>query len=416
MNVLNLTARRNATDEFVEQGVRPGDEFQVGVIPSDAVFAPVQRVAIFAEAFLPKIDGVSKTAVIVTRHLQQTGREVIIFTPDNNGNTPDALGPTPVVAVPSLEIPFVPETKVGFPSITVNTYLDEFRPDIIHLFSPAMMSLSGVWFGRTNAVPIVANYQTDLPGYATRYGLNLFSEPVKEALRALHNQAEVNLVPSHTTIRQLREWGFPRLRHWARGVDRDRFNPGKRSDEMHRRLLGGRPDDSLLVLYVGRLAAEKRVDLLIEAAQLEGVALAIVGDGEQRAEMEALYGDDATFTGYLFGEELAAAYASADAFAFTGTNETFGQVVMEGMASGLPAVVVNSGGVVDQVLDGINGYICQLDPAAFARRIATLRDNPAQRARMAERALEYARQRPWEALMAELEGYYAEAWRAGNDQ
>lgn len=415
MNVLNPTARRNATDEFVEKGLRPGDEFQVGEIPAEDVFTPVQRVAIFAEAFLPKIDGVSKTAVIVARHLQQTGREAIIFTPDNNGNTPDSLGPTPVVAVPSLEIPFVPETKVGFPSITVNTHLDEFRPDIIHLFSPAMMSLSGVWFGRTNGVPIVANYQTDLPGYATRYGLNLFSEPVKEALRALHNQAEVNLVPSHATIRQLREWGFQRLRHWARGVDRCRFNPGKRSTEMRRRLLGDRPDDSLLVLYVGRLATEKRVDLLIEAARLPGVALAIVGDGEQRAEMEALFGQDATFTGYLFGEELAAAYASADVFAFTGTNETFGQVVMEGMASGLPAVVVNSGGVVDQVLDGINGYICQIDAGDFARRIATLRDRPAERERMCERALEYAHLRPWEALMVELEGYYAEAWRSRNE-
>jgi glycosyltransferase involved in cell wall biosynthesis len=397
------------TDEMVEKGVHPGDEFQVGPIDPARIHTGVRRVAMFTEAFLPKIDGVSKTAVLAARHLQQTGREVVIFAPDMNGNTPDWLGPSRVVSVPSLELPFVPETKVGFPSSVVNEVLDDFQPDLVHLFSPAVLSLSGLWYGNSHDLPVVANYQSDLPGYAIRYGYTLFSMPIRDGLRALHNNADLTLVPSHSTIRQLREWGFERLRLWVRGVDRRRFNPKRRSAAMRKRLLAGRPDDSLLVLYVGRLAQEKRVDLLSDVAALDGVALAVVGDGEERDQLEADFEGRAHFTGYLFGEELAVAYASADVFAFTGTHETYGQVVTEAMASGLPVLVPNAGGVVDLVLDRINGLVCQLNPDDYAAKVAYLRDHPAERRRMADRACEVASTRPWERVMAELEDYYAEA-------
>jgi phosphatidylinositol alpha 1,6-mannosyltransferase len=163
------------------------------------------------------------------------------------------------------------------------------------------------------------------------------------------------------------------------------------------------------VLYVGRLAQEKRVDLLSDVATLDGVALAVVGDGEERDQLEADFEGRAHFTGYLYGEELAVAYASADVFAFTGTHETYGQVVTEAMASGLPVLVPNAGGVVDLVLDRINGLVCQLNPDDYAAKVAYLRDHPAERRRMADRACEVASTRPWERVMAELEDYYAEA-------
>lgn len=404
-------SRRNPTTEYVKKGVRPGDEFQVGAISPSVALAPIRRVALFAEAFLPKIDGVSKTAVLVARHLQNTGRDVLIFAPDNDGNTPRFLGASQVIAVPSLGLPFVPETKVGFPSLLVASHLDDFQPDMIHLFSPAVLSMAGVLFGTNRRVPVIANYQTDLPGYTARYGVNLLHNPIRDALRVMHNRAHLTLVPSHTIIRQLKGWGFQRLRLWARGADLHRFSPQRRSAAMRARLLAGRPDDSLLILYVGRLATEKRVELLAEAARLPGVALTIIGDGAEREKLESLFGASAHFTGYLFGDELADAYASADVFAFTGTNETFGQVVLEAMASGLPVLVPNAGGVVDLVLDGMNGYISQEDAADLRNLVARLRDHPTQRQRMGELAREYALQRPWESLMEQLEGYYWEAWR-----
>lgn len=409
--MLGRSKRRNPTKEFVEKGIRPGDEFQVGPIRPEVKIAPIKRVALFAESFLPKIDGVSKTAVLVARHLQNTGRDVLIFAPDNEGNTPHFLGPSQVVSVPALGLPFAPETKMAFPSFLVSSYLDDFQPDMIHLFSPAVLSVAGVLFGSSRRLPVIANYQTDLPGYAEKYGYYLFSNPVRDVLRVMHNRAHLTLAPTHSVIRQLKSWGFRRLRLWGRGSDHQRFGPHRRSPELRAKLLAGRPDDSLLVLYVGRLAPEKRVDLLRDVAKIPGVALTIVGDGPERENLENLFGQSAHFTGYLFGDGLADAYANADLFAFTGTNETFGQVVMEAMSSGLPVLVPNSGGVVDLVLDGMNGYICQDDPGDYARKVEKIRSNEAHRCRMSELALEYARSRPWETLMEELEGYYWEAWR-----
>ncbi len=407
--------RINPTGEFVRRGLRPGDEFQVDPIDESLIFKPAQRIAIFAEAFLPKIDGVTKTAVMVIRHLQQSGREVIVFTPDNDGNTPPNIGPSKVVAVPAMELPFVPETKLGFPSALVNEHLDVFRPDLIQLFSPAILSMAGVWYGSANSLPVIANYQSDLPGYATRYGMDLLANPIRHALRAIHNASHLTLAPTNTVIRQLREWGFERLRLWGRGMDTRRFNPSKRTDEMRRRMLDGRPDDSLILLYVGRIATEKRVELLHDAAMEDGVALAVIGDGERRSEMERYFGEYAHFMGYMFGDELAEAYASADLFAFTGTNETFGQVVTEAMASGLPVLVPNAGGVVDLVWDGMNGYICQESSGDYREKVAYLRDLPEERARMGEMSLAYAQRFPWTKIMEQLEGYYAEAWEINQE-
>ncbi|MBZ0309058.1 MAG: glycosyltransferase, partial [Anaerolineae bacterium] len=329
----------------------------------------------------------------------------------NEGNTPPFLGASPVISVPALGLPFAPETKMAFPSFQVSSYLDEFQPDMIHLFSPAALSAAGVLFGSSRRLPVIANYQTDLPGYAEKYGYFLFSNPVRDMLRVLHNRAHLTLAPTHSVIRQLKSWGFRRLRLWGRGADLQRFGMFRRSTEKRQKLLAGRPENSLLVLYVGRLAPEKRVDLLREVAKLPEVALTIVGDGPEREVLETLFGSSAHFTGYLFGDDLADAYANADLFAFTGTNETFGQVVMEAMTSGLPVLVPNSGGVVDLVLDGMNGYICQEDPFDYARKVEKIRTDEAHRRRLSDLALEYARLHPWETLMEELEGYYWEAWR-----
>ena len=132
--------------------------------------------------------------------------------------------------------------------------------------------------------------------------------------------------------------GYHRLRKWGRGVNGERFNPNRRSALWRERLLNGRDPNSLLCIYVGRLANEKRIDLLLETARTPGIALTIIGDGALRDELEATFAGTGThFTGYLYGDDLADAYASADAFMFTGANETFGQVVQEAMASGLPA-------------------------------------------------------------------------------
>lgn len=382
---------------------------EADLLPSadEVELAPVKRVAIMTEAFFPKVDGVAKSAYLTLRYLQKTGREVIVFAPDI---APARVGPSRVIPMPSVGLPFAPETRVALPTPSVARHLEAFQPDLIHLFSPVMMAASGMIIGRRRYIPVVANYQTDLPAYTEHYGFNFLSSPVQNWLRYVHNSSHLTLVPSNYTLHQLRRQEYKRLRIWGRGVDLGRFNPKHRSEEFRKRLLDGRDPDSLLVLYVGRLATEKRIDLLLDVAKLPGVALTLVGDGAMRDELERMFaGTNTVFTGYMYGEDLAKAYASADVFVFPGPSETFGQVVQEAMAAGLPAVIVNRGGIVDLVTDGVNGFVCPENPHAFAEAVQRLRDDPALRRRMAQNARRQAERRPWTAIMAQLEQYYKEA-------
>ena len=158
---------------------------------------------------------------------------------------------------------------------------------------------------------------------------------------------------------------------------------------------------------MGRVAPEQRIDLLIDVARLPGVSLTIIGDGAARHDLEELFaGTDTHFVGYMVGDDLAQAYASSDVFTFAGSNETFGQVVHESMASGLPAVIINEGGITDLIQDGVNGYVCQEDPAAFAEAVKKLRDDTETRKEMGRVSREIAEQRPWDAIMSQLEDYY----------
>ncbi len=208
-----------------------GDDSTLAPPDPNVPLAPVKRVAIIAEAFLPKVDGVSKTAFLTLRYLQQTGREVLVFAPDT---APSAIGESEVVPLPSLGMPSAPETRMALPNLAVASRLEAFRPDLIHMFSPAVLSVSGMIIGRMRHIPVIANYQTDLPGYAERYGLPVFTQPMRDWLRFIHNGCHLTLVPSETTRRQLQDWGYHRLRDWGRGVNAQRFDPAKRSADMAR--------------------------------------------------------------------------------------------------------------------------------------------------------------------------------------
>lgn len=356
---------------------------------------------------MPKVDGVSKTAYLAVRYLQETGREVLVFAPDI---AVSSVGPSEVVRVPSLPVPSLPETRMALPNPLITKRLNEFKPDLIHLFSPAVMSVNGMAVGRHLNIPVVANYQTDLPGYAERYGHWYLSKPIHNWLRYLHNGCHVTLVPTKSVIQDLKAEGYRRLREWGRGVNINRFSPTKATPAMRERLLNGRDPNSLVCIFVGRVVQEKRIELLLKVAQLEGVALTIIGDGPMREDLEVKFAHtDTHFMGYAYGDELAQAYASADAFVFTGANETFGQVVQEAMASGIPSIVVNEGGVPDLVEHHTTGLICEATQEGFVEMVTLLRDNPTLRAWMGSNALDVAKQRPWHVIMSQLEDHYREA-------
>ncbi len=369
--------------------------------------APIQRVALLTEAFLPKVDGVSRSALLTTRYLQASGREVLIIAPRP---AIAAVGPSRVVAVPALPLPAVPETRVTLPVPLMRT-LRHFQPDIIHLFSPAALGAFGMLAAARLGVPCIANYQSDIPAYAQSYGWPGLRQMFTAALRFIHNGCTLTLAPSPSTLAELRAWGFKRLRSWERGVHLDRFNPAQRSPEWRAKLLAGRAPNRLIALYVGRLAHDKHIETLRALAVRPEIALTLIGEGSHRAALERHFaGTDALFMGPAYGADLASAYASADVFIFAGPEETFGQVVLEALASGLPAVVAARGGPKDLIRDGETGFICAVDDgAAFAERVAWLAVNPERRAAMGRSARESALMRTWPRVMAQLEGYYAEA-------
>jgi len=369
--------------------------------------APIQRVALLTEAFLPKVDGVSRSALLTTRYLQASGREVLIIAPHP---AIAAVGPSRVVALPSLPLPAVPETRVTLPASLLRT-LHHFQPDMIHLFSPAALGAFGMLAAARLGVPCIANYQSDIPAYAQSYGWPGLRQIFTAALRFIHNGCTLTLVPSPSTLAELRGWGFKRLRSWERGVHLERFNPAHRSPQWRAKLLAGRSPDRLIALYVGRLAQDKHIETLRALAARPEIALTLIGEGSYRAALERHFaGTDALFMGPAYGADLASAYASADVFVFAGPEETFGQVVLEALASGLPAVVAARGGPKDLIRDGATGFICAVDDsAAFAERVAWLATNPEQRAAMGRAARESALTRTWPRVMAQLEGYYAEA-------
>lgn len=370
--------------------------------------APIKRVAVLTESFLPKVDGVSKTSYLTVRYLQETGRDVLVFGPDI---AVPSIGPSEVVPIPSLAVPTASETRMALPIPYIAKRLQEFKPDLIHLASPALMTVTGMALGRELNIPVVANYQTDLPGYLEQYGFPIFTEPLRGWLRYLHNGCHINLVPSKMAGNELKKHGFRRLRVWGRGVNVERFNPKHYSQEMRERLLNGRDPNSLLAIFVGRLANEKHIDLLREVADVPNVALTIIGDGHSRESLEGLFAETGThFTGYMYKDELATAFASADAFFFAGSNETFGQVVQEAMASGLPTVVTNRGAVGELVQEGKTGFVVDHNRRAFAEAATLLANNRQLLAEMSYQARAVAETRPWSSLMSELEGYYYEAY------
>lgn len=369
------------------------------------------RVAIFAETFLPKWDGVANTLCHMLDHLAWRKWESLMFAPTG---APSRYADTPIVGLPSLAFPFYPELKIVPPIINVMRELTAFQPDVVHLVNPALLGLVGLRHSRPLRAPIVASYHTDIPGYAQLYGLNLLNRPLWKYFSWIHNQADLNLAPSEFTRRELEAHGFKRVGVWGHGVDTTRFNPRHRRADMRERLTGGHPEAPLL-LYVGRLATEKRVEWLrplLEA--LPGVRLAIVGDGPRRAFLEELFaGMPVSFTGYLEGLELSRAYAAADLFVFPSANETFGNVVLEAMASQLPVVAVRSGGPVNHVSDGYNGWLCDPEqPQDMLNRVRTCLEHPTLMKTLGRQAREYAETQSWEMVMDNLlESYTALAER-----
>ena len=364
-----------------------------------------RRVALFTETFLPRVDGIVNTLCWTLRGLVEAGCEPLVVAP--RGNT--ALLPgVQVIGASSMPFPLYPEVRLALMGPGIGQQLDRFQPDVIHLVGPVVNGVGGLLYAQRRGIPVLASFHTNLARYTHHYSLGWLEAWVWRALRTVHNRCALTLCPSHALLRDLRGRGFERLRYWSRGVDTTHFSPDRASRAWRQKL--GVPDGTTLLLYVGRLAREKRVAHLAPVLRgLRRVHLAIVGDGPARAELEQTFaGLPVTFTGYLRGEALATAYASSDLFVFPSDSEAFGNVVLEAMASGLPVVAAAAGGVEDLVEHGSTGHL--FAPTSIADLEACIRqelEDPAARRRHGQAGRAAAEARTWSRQQRLLLTHYA---------
>lgn len=374
------------------------------------------RIALFTETFLPKIDGIVNTLCHLLEHLARRGHESILFAPAGG---PARFGRTRIVGLAGVPFPLYPELRLVPPFVNVLNELRTFRADLVHVVNPVSLGYVGVRHARHLKLPLVASYHTDVPGFAIRWGVRFLYRPLVRFFRWIHNAADLNLCPSTVTQRELVAQGYQRVQVWSRGVDSERFHPGHRSQAWRMRLTEGEIDRPLL-LYVGRLSPEKRVDWLLPVLDaLPHVRLAIVGDGPARPQLERLFTHHRVhFTGYLSGLDLAAAYASSDIFVFPGANETLGNVVLEAMASGLPVIAPRSGGLFDYVVDGETGLLFEPEsPGSLVAMTRTLVRAPEVARRLGERGRARVLHQSWERVLdGLLEHYHALADRKNDPE
>jgi phosphatidylinositol alpha 1,6-mannosyltransferase len=365
------------------------------------------RVAIISESFPPDINGVAHSVVRVAEQLVARGHQPLVIAPEPASGTARVAGPLPypVVRVPSVPLPGYRSFRLGLPSRRIAEALVSHGTDVVHLASPFFLGARGSAVTQRLGLPHVAVYQTDIPAYAAAYRWRGLGAAVAwRWIRAIHNAADRTLAPSSASATALHEHGVERVWLWRRGVDTVRFDPRHRSAGVRRALA---PNGEVLVGYVGRLAAEKRVDLLAPVAGLPGVRLVVIGGGPAESALrKALPG--AVFLGPRQGTQLARLYASLDVFVHSGPYETFGQTIQEAAASGLPVVAPAVGGPLDLVADEVTGYLVPpLSAQALTDAVAILAGSAELRRAFGATGRATVLGRSWEAVGDQLIGHYA---------
>jgi phosphatidylinositol alpha 1,6-mannosyltransferase len=360
------------------------------------------RVAVVTESFLPQVNGVTNSVLRVCEQLSKRGHEVLVIAP---GAGPTEYLGIPVVRTPSVPLPGYSDFRIARPFPGLLPALRAFEPDVVHLASPAVLGAQGAFAARRLGVPIVAVYQTDLAGFASRYRLGLAETVVWSWLRTVHGTAARTLAPSRHAVQQLERNGVERVVRWARGVDLKRFHPARRDLGLTRQYAA---QGEVLIGYVGRLAHEKEISLLAAVQDLPGARLVVVGDGPQRKQLERQL-PQARFLGFQSGAELATTFASLDVFIHPGSHETFCQAAQEALASGVPVIGPAAGGLADLVEHGRTGLsFAAGSSGSLASCVQELIADAGLRDRMRLEARRSVEGRSWDHIGNELVQHYRE--------
>lgn len=369
------------------------------------------RIAFITETFLPATDGVVTRLRHTLEEFDAMGDEVLVVCPKYPEGGPDNYAGAFVHRVPGVRFPQYPQIRLAPPNPSVGRAIRRFKPDVIHAVNPIVLGLSALYYSRKLRIPLAASYHTNVATYASFYKLGFLYESARWYTRTTHNMAAVNLCTSQATMDYLHSEGVKRIRLWPQGVNAKFLHPSKASRDWRVKLSGGNPKDKLL-LFVGRLAPEKGIERLkYVLREMPDARLAIVGDGPARDSLEREYaGERAVFTGLLKGEDLAAAYASADVFLFPSTTETLGMAMIEALASGLPVIAARGGASHEVVADGEDGFLYDPDDdgdlVKMARRVF---EEDGLRGKLSAGARKSAEGRDWASSARALKSCYEEA-------
>ncbi len=375
------------------------------------------RVAIFTDTFLPDVNGVAKTLGKWADYLEKNQIPCKVFAPNYNMmNMFEAE--QDVLVKRFLSIPFIlyPECRLTIANpLSMNRAIDDFAPTLIHVATPFTMGLYGQRYAYSRNIPLVASYHTHFDQYLSYYNIRWLENAYWKYMQWFHQDCEKVFVPSESTRQYLLERGFSDLEIWSRGIDLAKFYPlvDRQAVLQECRI----DEDEFVILYVGRIAPEKDMDVLIETFETlpkrirNNAHLVIAGDGPMYrglvATNEKTLNSRITYLGFTEGAALQRWYAAADIFLFPSPTETFGNVILEAMASGTPVIGAAQGGVQDIIEEGVTGLLCPAgDVQAFRAAVVKLYDDSALRARIAQEALAYSRLKSWDSIFAQLLLHY----------
>jgi glycosyltransferase involved in cell wall biosynthesis len=379
------------------------------------------RLAVFTDTYAPQVNGVARTLGRLTESFRERGGDATVVTVEagehgtvhagHAGGKRERLAED-VLRWPAIPFWAYPELRIATPRVSeARRLLRELKPDLVHAATPFGIGLAAREAARAEGIPLVSSFHTDFAAYLRHYNLQALSAVAWPYLRWFHNGGARTFVPTARGAEDLRRRGFDGVRVWGRGVDGARFSPRYRSRAL--RSAHGVRDHDLLFISVGRLASEKGIDRILAAAHsllpLGGgrIRLALVGDGPAESRYRASAPPGTIFTGRLLGDALSEFYASADGFVFASTTDTFGNVLLEAMASGLPVIAPDSGPTLDVANEGNALVVPVRDPQALAGAMQRLAGDAALRMKLRVRSLQSAAERDWKRVWDDLFAEYA---------
>jgi len=366
------------------------------------------NISVVTETFPPDINGVAHTLSKMVNGLQLNGHNIWLVRPriEKKELAQNRQGFNELL-VKGMPIPFYKQLRMGLPAKKeLHRLWSHKRPDVVHIATEGPLGWSALQVAKKLKIPISTDFRTNFHAYSSHYGIGWLSGAILSYMRKFHNSADATMVPTEQLAQTLSSAGFERLHVVPRGIDTQLFSPSKRDPAL--RASWKADSDTIVMLYVGRLAVEKNLELVLQTyamamQQSVKAKLVLVGDGPMRHELEQSFAD-VIFAGFRTGEDLAAHYASADMFVFASQTETFGNVTLEAMASGLAVVAFNHAAAGELIQNGVNGMLAaHASDIHFEMAAQTLLNRPELMAYVRQQACISAQSMGWDTIVKKTE-------------